>query len=84
MSKADAKLVGRDAVRFEMGTNHAGYLRVVLLRAYRDGWAEVNHVHIEAVLGDKLYDLTVMLELLRGPTPGEDAMGSLQVTAPRG
>jgi hypothetical protein len=56
-----------------IGRNQAGYLQAVLLRAYRDQMAEVNHVHIEGQRSGTPFDLTVMFEVAREPMTPEDA-----------
>jgi hypothetical protein len=62
-----------DSVSFAIGRNQAEYLHAVLLRAYRDQMAEVNHVHIEGQLSGSPFDLTVMFEVAREPMTPEDA-----------
>lgn len=59
-------------IRFDVPLNLLGYLEVVLLRAYRDGIAEVNHIHVEGDLNGAPFDLTVMFDISRPPmTPQE-------------
>ncbi|MEZ4306427.1 MAG: hypothetical protein R3F14_00040 [Polyangiaceae bacterium] len=59
--------------RFDLPANQLGYLQRALLVAYRDGVAEVNHIHIETDAGAGTFDLTVMFEVYRPPMPGEEA-----------
>jgi hypothetical protein len=70
-------IVGRgkaDTLSFELGRNQAEYLHAVLLRAHRDGAAEVNHIHIEGAGGEDLFDLTILFETYREPMTREEAM----------
>ena len=60
-------------VSFAVNRNQAEYLQAVLLRAYRDQMAEVNHVHIEGTCNGSPFDLTVMFEAFREPMSAEDA-----------
>ena len=61
-----------DAVRFCLGVNQVEYLQSTLLIAYRDGAAEVNHVHAEAMRdGGACYDLTLLFERYREPMSPE-------------
>ncbi len=62
----------RDQVRFDLPANLLGYLESVLLRCYRDGMAEVDHIHVAGTLSGKPYDLTVMFELPRAPLTPEE------------
>lgn len=62
-----------DTVSFAIGRNQAEYLHAVLLRAYRDQMAEVNHLHIEGQRSGSPFDLTVMFEVAREPMTPEDA-----------
>jgi hypothetical protein len=73
-TKADVRRDKADALSFDLGRNQAEYLHVVLLRAHRDGSAEVNHIHIEGADGNDPFDLTVMFELCREPMTAEEAM----------
>lgn len=72
-SKAGAALGSDGSVRFALGRNQAEYLQAVLLRAYRDQMAEVNHVHIEGERDGHSFDLTVMFESFRAPMSAEEA-----------
>lgn len=63
VSKANVALDPMGATCFAIGRNQAQYLQAVLLRAYRDQIAEVNHIHIEGQNGGRLFDLTAMFEL---------------------
>jgi hypothetical protein len=50
-----------------------GYVQGTLLRAYRDEVAEVNHIHVEGLLGDSPFDMTLMFERYREPMSPEEA-----------
>lgn len=65
------------SVHFALGRNQAEYLQAVLLRAFRDQIAEVNHVHIEGRINAMPFDLTVMFENFREPMTAEDAKNLL-------
>jgi hypothetical protein len=73
VSKASVKRESADVVRFDLGRNQVEFLHVTFLLAHRDGAAEVNHVHVEGVLGDELFDLTVMFERFKEPMSAEEA-----------
>ena len=73
VSKATVRRQRLDTISFELGRNQAEYLLAALLHAYRDGVAEVNHLHIEGIEGSGLFDLTVMFERYREPMSGSDA-----------
>lgn len=60
---------------FAVGINQTEYLQAVLLRAFRDGAAEVNHIHIEGQRDGEPFDLTLMFELYKEPmSEGEAAV----------
>lgn len=83
VSKAIATKDDAGAIRFALGRNQVGYLQAVLLRAFRDQMAEVNHVHVEAVLEGSLFDLTVMFDVSREPMSPEEVdklMAEYEVT----
>jgi hypothetical protein len=71
---ANAFKNGTDEVRFILARNEVEALQAVLLRAYRDGMAEVNHVHIEGREGNKPIDLTLMFQVYRPPMSAEEAV----------
>lgn len=73
VSKAAVTLAADGALSFVLGTNQAEYLQTVLLRAYRDEAAEVNHVHIEGERDGLAFDLTVMFGVFREPMSAEEA-----------
>jgi hypothetical protein len=73
ISKAVVTREPDNTVSFAIGRNQAEYLHAVLLRAYRDQMAEVNHVHIEGQSDAAPFDLTVMFEVAREPMTSEDA-----------
>lgn len=74
VDKAQVSREGTEMVCFELGTNQAEYLQAVLLRAYRDGMFDANHVHIEGAIGDEPFDLTLLFELFRDPMSADDAI----------
>jgi hypothetical protein len=61
------------SVMFTLGRNQAEFLHAVLLRAYRDQIAEVNHVHVEGDCGGSPFDLTIMFDKSREPISAEQA-----------
>jgi hypothetical protein len=61
-------------LNFELGTTQGEYLQAVLLRAYRDEMAEVNHIHLEGNEGDRAMDLTLLFHVYRMPMSAEEAM----------
>lgn len=69
-SRADR---AEDEASFEIARNQAEYLLMVLLRAHRDGTAEVNHVHIEGISSQSSFDLTILFELSAPPMTPEEA-----------
>lgn len=73
ISKATVAATANGAVIFALGTNQLGYLQAVLLRAYRDQVAEVNHVHIEGDREGAPFDLTIMFGVARSPMSAEEA-----------
>ena len=60
-------------LRFDLPQNLVEYFLAVLLRAFRDGMAEVDHIHLEGDFGDESYDLTVKFALFRPPMSAEEA-----------
>lgn len=60
-------------VRCSLSRESAEYLQAVLLRAYRDGIAEVNHVHIEGKMDGKSVDVTFVFDTFRPPMTSEEA-----------
>jgi hypothetical protein len=50
----------------------------VLLRAYRDGLAEANHVHLDGTRQKHPFSLTFFFELYREPMSGEEAIKRLK------
>jgi hypothetical protein len=69
---------GTDKLRFDLSRTQAEYLQTVLLRAYRDGMADVDHVHIEGALAGTAYDLTFFFGASRPPMSAEEAARRLQ------
>jgi hypothetical protein len=65
--------VSRTQLRFELSHNEAEYLQAVLLRAYRDEMAEVNHIHIEARFDDESFDFTLLFQAYKPPMSPEEA-----------
>jgi len=74
VSKALVERASTNSLFFELGRNQAEYLQAVLLRAHRDGAAEVNHIHIEGMETNDPFDLTVMFELYSEPMSAEEAI----------
>lgn len=63
-----------DRMMFSLSRNHAEYLEITLLRAYRDEMAAVNHIHLEGELAGSPYDLTILFDASRPPmSSGETA-----------
>jgi len=58
---------------FALALTQARYMQVTLLRAYRDGMAEVNHVHVEGTLDGSAFDLTAFFKVARPPMSSDDA-----------
>ena len=67
VSKASVARGADGSLSFALGINQVGYLQAVLLRAYRDEMAEVNHVHVEGVHAGQDFDLTLMFSVYRPP-----------------
>jgi hypothetical protein len=64
--------VERGGCSFIIATTQAQCLQAMLLRAYRDGVAEVNHMHIEGTLGESGFDLTFFFKSSQPPmSPAE-------------
>lgn len=70
--------VSSNNLKCELSLNEAEYLQVFLLRTYRDGVAEVNHIHIESDLGGSAHDLTILFENARPPMSPEEAAALLK------
>lgn len=64
---------GNGDVEFVLPRNQAENLQAVLLRAYRDEMAEVNHVHAEGHMDGKPFDLTMMFDVYQPPMTAEEA-----------
>ena len=75
ISKGRVTHESSDAVHFLFGRNQVEYIQSTLLIAYRDGAAEVNHIHLEAIrdVGGGDYDLTLLFELYREPLSPKQA-----------
>lgn len=65
-------------LRFDMSRAQAEYLQIALLRAYRDGMADVEHVHIEGTFAGTAYDMTFFFGASRPPMSAEDAAKRLR------
>ncbi len=72
-TKAFVRMAPDGRVCFALARNQAEYLHVVLLRAFRDQVAEVDHVHLEGERQSVPFDLTLMFEVFRSPMSAEDA-----------
>lgn len=59
-------------IRFTLPQSGAGYIHAVLLRAYRDGAADVEHVHIGAMLAGREFDLTLFFDRYKPPSSEDD------------
>ena len=64
----------KDRLRFTLSRTQAEYIQAVLLRSYRDGMADVDHVHIEGELAGAAYDLTFFLSASQPPMSAEEAI----------
>jgi hypothetical protein len=65
---------GTRRIGLELPAVTVGYLRAVLLRAYRDGMAEVDHVHVETTS----VDLTLLFKVSQPPMSAEAAKEMLK------
>jgi hypothetical protein len=73
VSKAIVSISVDESVNFSLGRNQAEYLQAVLLRAYRDQVADVNHVHIEGAFSEGSLDFTVVFGTSRKPMSADEA-----------
>lgn len=73
-----ASRIAPNQLRFALSRTQAEYLQSVLLRAYRDGMAEVSHIHIEGFTDTSEYDLTFAFREFHAPMSAEDAAKLLQ------
>ena len=64
---------GSKAIDVDVPRNQMEFLQAVLLRAYRDESAEVNHVHLEGELGGRQFDLTWLFDTARPPMSADEA-----------
>lgn len=64
---------GAGQLQCRLSRDNAEYLQHKALRAYRDGMAEVNHVHVEGHLDGSGFDLTVMFSESAPPMTPEEA-----------
>jgi hypothetical protein len=69
---------GTNKLGVVLSRNQAEYLQAVLLRAYRDRMADVDHVHIEGSLAGAAYDLTFFFGASRPAVSAEEAAKFLQ------
>lgn len=65
--------VSETRVAAHLAKNQAGFLRNMLLRAYRDGLAEVNHTHLTLTTAAGEYDLTLMFPHHKEPLSPREA-----------
>lgn len=63
---------GAQQLRYGIPGPLLGYLESTLLRAYRDGVADVNHIHLEGEIDDRSFDLTFLFALSRAPMSPEE------------
>lgn len=71
--KAVVTVAPDGAMSFALGTNQIESLQSVLLRAYRDEMAEVNHIHVEGERDGNPFDLTFMFGASRPPMSADKA-----------
>ena len=82
LDQAPPAKFSRDAIgriQCSLSRDSAEYLEATLLRAFRDGMADVNHVHVEGKLDGESFDLTLLFAVSRPPMTPEEAdkvMGS--------
>ncbi|MFY0582662.1 hypothetical protein ACN28S_57760 [Cystobacter fuscus] len=69
---------GTNKLRFDLSRTQTEYLQTVLLRAYRDGMADVDHVHIEGEFAGTAYDLTFFFGASQPPMSAEEAAKRMQ------
>jgi hypothetical protein len=70
--RATLRVLQADYVQVGLSQNQMEYLQMVLLRAYRDEMAEVNHVHLEGECAGREMAFTVLFETFRPPlSPAE-------------
>lgn len=60
-------------VRCSLSHESVEYMQAIFLRAYRDGMAEVNHVHIEGTMDGKSFDVAFVFDTFRPPMTSEEA-----------
>jgi hypothetical protein len=70
--------IGTNKMRFELARTQTEYLQTALLRAYRDGMADVDHIHIEGECTGTAYNLTFFFGASRPPMSAEEATRRLQ------
>jgi hypothetical protein len=58
---------------FELASNQVGTLQMFLLRAYREGMADVNHIHLEGIIAGREMDLTLLFQVYKPPMPPDEA-----------
>lgn len=56
-----------------LSRDNAEYIQATLLRAYRDGMAEVSHVHVDGKFRGNDFDLTLMFDTARPAMTPEEA-----------
>lgn len=78
VSKARISRNSDESLHFVLGRNQAEYLHAFLLRAYRDQYAAVDHLHIEGHFeghsNADSFDLTVMFDVFRPPLPPDEGL----------
>ena len=72
-SKAIVSSESDKSIAILLGKNQMEYVQSVLLRAYRDNCAPVNHIHIEGTFQDARFDLTFLFEKYQKPMTAEQA-----------
>lgn len=64
-----------------MSNDAIGHLHAFLMRAYRDGMAEVSHIHIPVVVDDGELDLTFLFDVSTPPMSPQEMARRLRSTS---
>lgn len=71
--------VDKNGVRcVTLPVNQLEYLQSLLLKSYRDGAAEVNHIHLEGMEGKDSYDLNIVFDKAIPPLSPEEMKKHLE------
>jgi len=76
-TRAKLRLIAPEQLQVELPRNQGEFLQAVLLRAYRDEMAEVNHIHLEGFMNGEPMDLTFLFRVYREPMSQKDAVKAL-------